>query len=62
MTFDNLDVERDDAVAFATINRPKVLNALERHTFGELRRGTPGSCDGQARKVTLAASRDARTS
>jgi enoyl-CoA hydratase len=36
MTFDNLLVERDDAVARVTINRPKVLNALNRQTLDEL--------------------------
>ena len=29
MTFDNLLLERDGAVAILTINRPAVLNALE---------------------------------
>src|SRR5262245_33009708 len=41
MPFDNLLVERDGqsgAVAVITINRPKVLNALNRHTLDELRR------------------------
>ena len=28
MTFENLLIERDDAVAIVTLNRPKVLNAL----------------------------------
>ena len=37
MTFDNLLLERD-AVAVLTINRPKVLNALNHQTLGELRR------------------------
>ena len=38
MTFDNLLLERDDAVAIVTINRPKVLNALNAQTLDELRR------------------------
>jgi enoyl-CoA hydratase len=38
MAFDNLLVERDDAVATVTINRPKVLNALNSQTLDELRR------------------------
>ena len=38
MTFDNLLVERDGAVAIVTINRPKVLNALNTQTLDELRR------------------------
>ena len=36
MTFDNLLVERDDAVAIVTLNRPKVLNALNGQTLSEL--------------------------
>jgi enoyl-CoA hydratase/carnithine racemase len=38
MTFDNLLLERDGAVAIVTINRPKVLNALNTQTMDELRR------------------------
>lgn len=36
MTFDNLILERDGAVAIVTINRPKVLNALNGQTLAEL--------------------------
>ena len=36
--FENLQVERDGAVATVTINRPKVLNALNAQTLDELRR------------------------
>ena len=36
MTFDNLLIERDDAVAIVTFNRPKVLNALNSQTLTEL--------------------------
>jgi enoyl-CoA hydratase len=36
MTFDNLLLERDGAVAILTFNRPKVLNALNAATLGEL--------------------------
>jgi enoyl-CoA hydratase len=36
MDFDNLLVERDDAVLVVTINRPKVLNALNAATLAEL--------------------------
>jgi len=36
MTFENLLIERDDAVAVVTFNRPKVLNALNTHTLTEL--------------------------
>ena len=38
MPFDNLLVERDGAVAVVTINRPRVLNALNTQTLDELRR------------------------
>jgi enoyl-CoA hydratase len=38
MTFENLLIDRDHAVAVLTINRPKVLNALSTPTLDELRR------------------------
>jgi enoyl-CoA hydratase len=38
MAFDNLLIARDGAVATVTINRPKVLNALNTQTLDELRR------------------------
>lgn len=38
MAFDNLLLERDAAVATITINRPRVLNALNEHTLDELLR------------------------
>ena len=38
MSFETLLVERDDAVAIVTINRPKVLNALNTHTIDDLER------------------------
>ena len=38
MAFDNLLLERDGAAAIVTINRPKVLNALNTQTLDELRR------------------------
>ncbi len=37
-TLENLLVERDGAVATITVNRPKVLNALNTQTLDELRR------------------------
>ena len=38
MNFENLLLERDGAVAILTVNRPKVLNALNMQTLDELRR------------------------
>ena len=38
MSFDNLLLDRDGAVAIVTVNRPKVLNALNTQTLDELRR------------------------
>ena len=38
MSFENLLIERDGGVAILTINRPKVLNALNTQTLDELRR------------------------
>ena len=38
MAFENLLIERDGATAIVTINRPKVLNALNTPTLDELRR------------------------
>lgn len=37
MSFDNLLLERDGAVAVLSINRPRVLNALNSQTISELR-------------------------
>lgn len=36
MTFENLLIERDEAVAIVTFNRPKVLNALNAQTLTDL--------------------------
>jgi enoyl-CoA hydratase len=38
MSFENLLLDRDGAVAILTINRPPVLNALNSATIDELRR------------------------
>jgi enoyl-CoA hydratase len=38
MSFDSLLLERDGGVAIVTVNRPKVLNALNMQTLDELRR------------------------
>ena len=36
MTFSNLLLEKKNAVAYVTVNRPKVLNALNTATMEEL--------------------------
>jgi enoyl-CoA hydratase len=38
MAFDNLLLERDAGMAVVTVNRPRVLNALDTRTMDELRR------------------------
>jgi enoyl-CoA hydratase len=38
MSFDNLLIERDDAIGVVTLNRPTVLNALDDRTLDELER------------------------
>ena len=38
LSLQNLLLERDGAIAIVTVNRPKVLNALNIETLGELRR------------------------
>src|SRR5215470_19572997 len=37
MTFENIIVEKKAAIAYVTVNRPKVLNALNMATMDELR-------------------------
>src|SRR5690349_20504631 len=37
-SFENITIERDGATAVVTVNRPKVLNALNSQTLDELRR------------------------
>src|SRR2546425_3500677 len=37
MTFDNLLFEKKNSIAYVTVNRPKVLNALNMATMEELR-------------------------
>ena len=48
LPFENLLVDRDGAVATITINRPKVLNALNTQTLDELRRAILASPTTQA--------------
>jgi 1,4-dihydroxy-2-naphthoyl-CoA synthase len=37
MSYENILVEKKNAIAYVTVNRPKVLNALNRKTVEELR-------------------------
>jgi len=51
---ENLLVERDGAVAIVTVNRPKVLNALNAQTIDELRRAVLGfTHDDSVRAVVI---------
>ncbi|HUR34216.1 MAG TPA: enoyl-CoA hydratase-related protein [Vicinamibacterales bacterium] len=59
MAFDNLLLERDGSVATVTINRPKVLNALNAQTLDDLRRAMLGlKADADIRVVILTGSSD----
>jgi len=54
MTFENLLIERDDAVAIVTFNRPKVLNALNTQTMNELSAAIAGfKSDAGVRAIVL---------
>ncbi|MDP2055271.1 MAG: enoyl-CoA hydratase-related protein [Acidobacteriota bacterium] len=54
MTFDNLLLARDGAVAIVTLNRPKVLNALNNQTLAELSACMAGlKADDSVRAVIL---------
>jgi enoyl-CoA hydratase len=54
MTFENLLIERDDAVAVVTFNRPKVLNALNTQTLTELSAAIAGfKSDAGVRAIVL---------
>ena len=37
MTYENIQLEKKNAIAYVTVNRPKVLNALNMATMEELR-------------------------
>ncbi|HUQ89680.1 MAG TPA: enoyl-CoA hydratase-related protein [Vicinamibacterales bacterium] len=54
MTFENLLVEREDAVAIVTFNRPKVLNALNTQTMNELSAAMAGfKADAGVRAIVI---------
>jgi enoyl-CoA hydratase/carnithine racemase len=53
-TLENVSYEKKDAIAYITINRPKVLNALNAKTIGELRTAFEDARDdGSVRGVIL---------
>ena len=54
MTFENLLIERDEAVAVVTFNRPKVLNALNTQTMNDLSAAMAGfKADAAVRAIVL---------
>ena len=54
MTFENLLIERDEAVAVVTFNRPKVLNALNTQTMNDLSAAMAGfKADAGVRAIVL---------
>jgi enoyl-CoA hydratase len=58
MAFENLILERDGAIAVLTINRPKVLNALNTPTMDELRRAVLEVKHATALRVLIVAGAD----
>jgi enoyl-CoA hydratase len=53
-SYDNLQYESRDGIAFVTIDRPRVLNALDRKTVGELGRAFERAAgDGSVQVVIL---------
>jgi enoyl-CoA hydratase len=53
MSFENLLIERDGAVVVLTVNRPKVLNALNHHTLDELGRAVAALRDDEQVRVVI---------
>jgi len=53
MTFDNLLLAHDGPVATLTVNRPKVLNALNQHTLDELGRAVAALRDDEQVRVVI---------
>jgi len=52
-TFENLIYEKKGAIAYVTLNRPKVLNALNRATMAELRAAFEDAKDGAGVRVVI---------
>ena len=53
MNFENLKYEKKDAIATITIDRPKVLNALNMATMEELRRAFTEARDDNDVRVAI---------
>lgn len=53
ISYEHVLVERDDALLIITINRPKVLNALNRATLSELDAAMAGAADDETVRVVL---------
>ena len=52
-TFENIVYEKRNPIAYITLNRPKVLNALNRATMGELRTAFEDARDDSAVRVVI---------
>src|SRR5258706_8081318 len=53
MNFENIILEKKNAIAYVTVNRPKVLNALNRATMEEWRTAFHGSKNDAAIRVVI---------
>ena len=53
MNFENIIYEKKNSIAYITVNRPKVLNALNMVTMGELRSAFQDAKDDAAVRVVL---------
>src|SRR3954471_9513242 len=53
MTFENILFEKKGAIAYVTVNRPKVLNALNMATMEELRRAFSAAKDDREVRVVI---------
>jgi len=52
LKLENVLYEKEGPIAYVTINRPKVLNALNAKTISELRSAPAGDGDGNGAKVS----------
>lgn len=53
MAYENLAVEQEGPVLYVTVNRPRVLNALNRATLGELERVLAGEASADGVRVVV---------